>query len=71
MTFAILIYENEADFSARTNADRRDRYWAAWRAYAEAPTAAGVRRGGAALQPGGTGTTVRMNGSARQHHSSG
>jgi len=66
MTYAILIYENEADFSARTNQDRREPYWAAWRTYAEALTAAGVRRSGAALQPGGTGTTVRVNGNARQ-----
>ena len=66
MRYAILIYEGEADFSARTDQDRRERYWAAWRAYAEALTAAGVMRTGAALQSGGTGTTVRMNGNARQ-----
>ncbi len=66
MRYAILIYENEADFSARTKGDRRERYWAAWRAYSEALTAAGVTRSGAALQPGGTGTTVRLNGNSRQ-----
>jgi hypothetical protein len=66
MQYAILIYENEADFSARTEEDRREQYWAAWRAYSAALTAAGVTRSGAALQAGGTGTTVRMNGNVRQ-----
>jgi hypothetical protein len=65
MQYAILIYENEADFLARTDGDRRERYWAAWRAYSAALTAAGVTRSGAALQSGATGTTVRMNGNAR------
>jgi hypothetical protein len=66
MRYAILIYENEADFAARADQDRRQRYWAAWRAYTEALTAAGVIRTGAALQSGATGTTVRMNGNIRQ-----
>jgi len=66
MRYAILVYEKEADFSARTNPDGRERYWAAWRAYSQALTAAGIHRNGAALQSGGTGTTVRMNGNARQ-----
>src|SRR5260370_42641990 len=65
MRYASLTYEKEADVSARSDEDRRERYWAAWRAYSEALTAAGVSRGGAALKPGGTGTTVRMNGNAR------
>ena len=46
--------------------NRRERYWAAWRAYTEALNAAGVTRNGAALQSGITGTTVRMNGNVRQ-----
>jgi hypothetical protein len=32
MQYAIVIYENEADFSARTDETLKDRYWAAWRA---------------------------------------
>jgi hypothetical protein len=66
LRLAILIYENEADFSARTHKDRREQYWAAWRGYSAALTAAGVTRSGAALQSEGTGTTVRMNANARQ-----
>jgi hypothetical protein len=66
MRYAILIYENEADFSARTDEARRERYWAAWRAYNEAITTAGVTKSGAALQSGGTGTTIRMNGNSRE-----
>jgi hypothetical protein len=66
MQYAILIYENEADFSARTDENRRERYWAAWREYSAALTAAGVTRSGAPLQAGATGTTVRMIGNQRQ-----
>src|SRR5215470_8975666 len=66
MRYAILIYESETDFTSRTDQDRRERYWAAWRAYTEALNAAGVTRTGAALQSAVTGTTVRMNGNVRQ-----
>lgn len=44
MRYAILIYENEADFSARTDEDSRQRYWASWREYSAALTAAGLTR---------------------------
>ena len=33
MQYAILIYENDADFSARTDKERQLPYWAGWRAY--------------------------------------
>ena len=66
MRYAILAYESEADFALRTDQDRRQRYWAAWRAYDEALIAGGVKLSGAALQSGVTGTTVRMNGNVRQ-----
>jgi hypothetical protein len=66
MRYAILAYENEADFSARTDQNRWQRYWAAWCAYNEALTAAGVNLNDAALQSGETSTTVRINRNARQ-----
>lgn len=66
MRYAILAYENARDFSAQTDQDQRKRYWAAWRAYDEALTAAGVKLNGAALQSGETSTTVRLNRNARQ-----
>jgi hypothetical protein len=66
MRYAILAYQSEADFGLRTDQDRRQRYWAAWRAYDEALIAAGVKLSGAALQSGATGTTVRMNSNVRQ-----
>jgi hypothetical protein len=66
MRYAILAYENEADFAARTDQGRRERYWAAWRAYDEAMRAAGVKLNGAALQSAGSATTVRKNRDARQ-----
>ena len=66
MRYAILIYESETDFASRTDPDRRQRYWAAWRAYTETLNAAGVTRTSAALQSAVTGTTIRMNGNIRQ-----
>ncbi len=42
MKYTILIYENEADFSARTDDRRKDAYWGAYRAYTKALTEAGV-----------------------------
>jgi len=66
MQYAILIYENEADFSARTDQGRQASYWAGWRAYTQALTEAGIMKGGAPLQGAQTGTTVRVNGRGRQ-----
>ena len=66
MQYVILIYENDADFGARTDNERQAAYWAGWRAYCQALTDAGVVRGGAPLQVAHTGTTVRLNGRGRQ-----
>jgi hypothetical protein len=66
MQYAILIYENEADFSARTDKERQGPYWAGWRAYSQALAESGTMRGGAPLQAAHTGTTLRMNGKGRR-----
>src|SRR5262249_61872152 len=66
MQYAILIYENETDFSARTDKERQGSYWAGWRAYSQALAASGVMRGGAPLPGGHTGTTLPGNGRRRQ-----
>jgi len=66
MQYAILIYESDADFSARTDNERQGRYWAGWRAYSQALAESGIMRGGAPLQGARTGATVRVNGSGRQ-----
>lgn len=65
MQYAILIYENESDFAARTDEKRQGEYWGAWAAYAQALTAAGVMAGGAGLQPPHSGTTLRLRGGER------
>ena len=59
MKYTILVYESESDFRARTDPQRKDAYWATYRAYTKALTDAGVMIGGAGLQPPGRGTTVR------------
>jgi hypothetical protein len=66
MTYTILIYETQDDFGARTDAKRKDAYWAAYRAYTVALREAGVMVGGNALQPAAVATTVRQRDGKRQ-----
>ena len=66
MKYTILIYEAATEFSARTDAARKDAYWGAYRAYTQALTEAGVMAGGAALQLPRAATTVRQSGGKRQ-----
>ena len=66
MKYTILVYENTADFGARTDATRKDAYWGAYRAYTKALTDAGVMVGGAGLQPPPLATTVRLRDGKRQ-----
>jgi hypothetical protein len=63
--YTILIYETAEDFAARTDAKRAPAYWAAFARYGEQLKAAGVRRGGAALQPGGQAHTVQVRAGQR------
>ena len=60
MKYAILVYETEQDFA------NRDRHMPAYTAYSEALSKAGVMVGGAALHPGHTGSTVRLQNGRRQ-----
>jgi len=60
MQYAILIYEKDSDFAARTDSTRQGAYWAGWRTYTQALTDAGIMRSGAPLQGTHTGTTVRI-----------
>jgi len=66
MKYTVLIYENAADFSARTDEKRKDAYWGAYRAYTQALAEAGVMVGGAGLQPPPLATTVRLKNGKRQ-----
>jgi hypothetical protein len=66
MKYTILVFENESDFSARTDAARKDAYWGAYRAYTQALTEAGVMVGGTGLQPPPLATTVRQRNGKRQ-----
>ena len=66
MKYTILVYENTADFGARTDVKRKDAYWGAYRAYTKALTEVGVMVGGAGLQPPPLATTVRLRNGKRQ-----
>jgi hypothetical protein len=59
MQYTLLVYENQSDFTARTDAPRQASYWGAYRAYTKALQDAGVMVGGAGLQPPRAATTVR------------
>ena len=66
MKYTILIYESEADFTARTDGKRKDTYRGAYRAYTTALREAGIMVGGAALQPASAATKVRLQDGKRQ-----
>jgi hypothetical protein len=66
MKYTILIYEDEAAFSSRTDERKKAAYWGAYKAYTQALQAAGVMVGGAGLQPPPLGTTVRQRDGKRQ-----
>jgi len=62
--FAMLIYESDEDFNARSN-EHRDALVGPWRAYYKALIDAGVYVTGAPLQAPSMGTTVRIKGGQR------
>lgn len=65
MQYALIFNETEQAFANREN-DQQATYWSAWGAFAQALQEAEVFRGGNALLPPGTGTTVRMVDGERQ-----
>ena len=66
MAYMMMIYETNDAFSARTDSTRSEKYWSAWGAYHTALQEAGVISGGASLQGGDTGTTLRIRDGKRQ-----
>ncbi|HEX6809760.1 MAG TPA: YciI family protein [Gemmatimonadaceae bacterium] len=59
MEYTILIYQDDAEFSARTDPNRKEEFWRGFLAYYEALKEAGIVVGGAGLEPPQTGNTVR------------
>lgn len=66
MKYAILVYENDADYAAREDPARSAAYWGAYTAYGKAIADAGVAAGGAGLQPPATATSLRLR-DGRRH----
>jgi len=64
MKFALLIYENEAQWAEREDAEKQATYWGSWTAFSGA--VADVNTGGAALLAPETATTVRVRDGQRQ-----
>lgn len=61
--YTVLIFEKPSVLADRSNAARRDAYWASYDTFAAALAKAGALRGGSALDET-VATTVRGNGSA-------
>ena len=66
MKYDILVYENETDFAARTDATKQGDYWAAYSAYTNALQKSGVMVGGAGLAPPTAATSLRIS-SGKRH----
>ncbi|MEM9513706.1 MAG: YciI family protein [Actinomycetota bacterium] len=66
MKYVLLAYESDDAFAARTDPARSDEYWGAWMAYGAAISEAGITEGGAATQPPGTATAVKLVNGERQ-----
>lgn len=59
MQYALLYNETQAELTRASSADAPV-YWGAWNAYMGAMAAAGIMRGGSALMPPATATTLRI-----------
>ena len=64
MKFALLIYENEEQWSHREDPAHSEAYWGSWMAFGGA--VADVNTAGAALLAPDTATTVRVRDGQRQ-----
>jgi len=61
MLYALLIYENQADFARRDSSVETDEYVGAWRKYYQSLVEAGIYVGGHPLDVPETATTVRLS----------
>jgi len=66
MKYTILVYESPTDFGARTDDQRKEAYWGAYRSYTRALTEAGVFLGGSGLEPTAAAATLRQRDGRRQ-----
>ncbi len=60
MNYAILIYETQDDFAARTDPVRAQKYFESWPPYIKAIRDAGIHVAGAGLEPPQIATTVTL-----------
>lgn len=66
MKYTILVYESAEEIAARTDPERQQGYWAAYQAYSQALSEAGILVGGAGLHPPRSATTIRVRKGERQ-----
>jgi hypothetical protein len=60
MQYTLLIYQSNAEFSARTDKAQRERFQASFVPYVKALTAAGIVVASGALESPDTATTIRL-----------
>jgi hypothetical protein len=60
MHYTMLIYQNAADFAARSDPQKREAFWGSFLPYMNALRDAGIVVAGAGLQPPETSATVRF-----------
>jgi hypothetical protein len=61
MTYTMLIYQSQAEFSARTDPQKREAFWASFMPYVKALTDAGIVVASGGLEPPETATTIRRS----------
>ena len=65
MQYTMMFYLSPAEFSARTDPERRAAFWGAFLPYMQAIRDAGIFAGGAGLEPSDTATTIRRKDGTR------
>lgn len=67
MNYTFLFYQSPAEFAARTDPAKRDKFWASFMPYMKALQDAGIVVAGAGLEPPETGTTMRLGADGQRH----
>jgi len=65
MEYTLMFYMSPAEFSDRTDPDKKAAFWGAFLPYLQAVKDAGIFKGGAGLEPPESATTVRLQNGKR------
>jgi hypothetical protein len=65
MKYMLMFYLDQAEFSARTDPEKKAAFWGSFMPYMQAVKDSGIFAGGAGLEPPETATTVRIGNGKR------